>query len=179
MHDKLRAKFEPPADFVDPRLDRTFDPAAWPLCNGTPAPSRHPSNLYERRCLEFLAAYYHLNRLNRDLLDARQQAERPGRTGLQTRKQRVRSILSGINRATRALEKVEDRYAPIGFYAEPVMDGVFYRDIAFVRPDLPRIYPSPASYSSHIAIPGLGDIPASELRGTPRIIRFGHGKMDL
>jgi hypothetical protein len=166
----MRATLEPPADFADPRLDKDFDATAWPLCNGIAAPAPGAADLYERRCLEFLATYYRLNRLNQRLLAARNK-----RAG----KERIRSILSAINKSVRALEKMEDRYAPIGFYGEPVMAGVFYRDIAFARPDSPRIYPSPASYSSQIAIPGLEDIPASELRGTARIIRFGHGKVDL
>jgi hypothetical protein len=162
------SKLEPSGDFVDPRGQRGFQLAAWPLCNGTHAPPTGASDLYERRCLEFLARYYQLNLLNQRLLAARQKKGSQAKT---------RSILSQIARVTDALEKLEDRYAPIGFFGEPVMDGVFYRDITFVRPELPRIFPS--MQSSHIAIPGLEEIPQSELRGPAKIFRFGHGKVDL
>jgi hypothetical protein len=170
MDDKMRAPtlLGPTPDFVDPRLDRGFDPAVWPLCNGNAAPLPGTSDLYERRCLEFLAAYYRLNRLNLGLLDARQRSSPEAK---------IRSVLAKINAATAALEKLEDRYAPIGFFGEPVMDGVFYRDIIFVRPELPRT--CPPLQSSHIAIPGLEHIPQSELRGPVKIIRFGRAKVDL
>jgi hypothetical protein len=170
MDDKMQAPtlLEPPPKFADPRLHRDFDSDAWPSCNGNCAPLPGSTDLYERRCLEFLAAYYRLNRLNRSLLVSRQNSEP---------KKKVRSIVSRINAATVALEKLEDRYAPIGFFGEPVMDGVFYRDIVFVRPELPRVYPP--LQSSHIAIPGLEQIPQSELRGPVKIIRFGREKVDL
>jgi hypothetical protein len=170
MNDKMRAStlLEPPPGFADPRLHRGFDTAAWPLCHGNSAPLLGATDLYERRCLEFLAAYYRLNRLNRSLLVARQKS---------APEKKIRSVLAKINGATVALEKLEDRYAPIGFFGEPVMDGIFYRDIIFVRPELPRVYPP--LQSSHIAIPGLGQIPASELREPLKIIRFGRGKVDL
>jgi hypothetical protein len=170
MDDQMRtpALFEHPPDFVDPRLRRAFDTTAWPLCNGNSAPLPGATDLYERRCLEFLAAYYRLNWLNRSLLDARQNS---------TSEKKIRSIISRIHAATVALERLEDRYAPIGFFGEPVMHGVFYRDIVFVRPELPRIYPP--LQSSHIAIPGLEQIPESELSGPVKILRFDRGKMDL
>ena len=170
MNDKMRAStiLEPRADFADPRLQRGFDSAALPLCNGNSAPLPGATDLYERRCLEFLAAYYRLNLLNRRLLVARQKSAPEAK---------IRSVLSQVNAATVALEKLEDRYAPIGFFGEPVMDGIFYRDIIFVRPELPRVYPS--LQSSYIAIPGLEQIPQSELRGPIKIIRFGRGKVDL
>src|SRR5689334_11133240 len=124
MNGQMRSKlqFEPGSDFVDPRFAPDFDAGAWPLCNGAAAPPPGASDLYERRCLDFLASYYRLNVLNRQLLEARQQS---------ARKEKIRSILSALNKAAKALEKLEDRYAPIGFFGEPVMDGVFYRDLAF------------------------------------------------
>jgi hypothetical protein len=163
-----QASLEPPPGFKDPRLGRGFDATAWPLCNGQLAPLPGSPDLYERRCLEFLVGYYQLNRLHQRLLEARVKS---------ASKKKIRSLLAGIDKATAALEKLEDRYAPIGFFGEPVMDGVFYRDIVFVRPELPRIYPS--MQSSHIAIPGLEEIPQSELRGPVKVIRLGRGKMDI
>jgi len=161
---------EPPPDFVDPRLRPDFRPEHWPLCDGVPASPPDTAGLHERRCIEFLASFYQLNLLNGRLLQARNNG---------VSEAAIRRLLDEIAAATDGLEKVEDRYAPIGFFGEPVMDGVFYRDITFVRPELPRIYPQPASYSSHIAIPGLEEIPESELRGPAKIIRFGYGEVDF
>jgi hypothetical protein len=161
---------EPPADFADPRLQGAFQPQHWPLCNGEPPPSPNPPTLHERRCLEFLSAFYHLNVLNARLLDGRTQGGPD---------EGARTLLGEIAAATAELERLEDRYAPIGFFGEPVMEGVFYRDITFVRPELPRILPGTGSHSSHIAVPGIEEIPESELQGPVKIIRFAHGKMDI
>jgi hypothetical protein len=160
---------EPPPDFADPRNARGFDPSAWPLCNAAPGPLPGSADLYDRRCLEFLALYYKLNVLNKRLLAAQKRSAKSSTA--------KKTLLGQINKTLTALEKLEDRYTPIGFFGEPTMDGVFYRDITFVRPELPRIYPP--LQSSHIAIPGLEHIPASELHGPVKIIRFGHGKVDL
>lgn len=158
---------EPPPDFVDPRLTRSFEPEHWPTCNGKPGPPPATLDLYEKRCVEFLAAYYELNRLNVRLLHARKN---------RASQKEVRALLAKIARKSTALEKLEDRYAPVGFFGDPVMNGIFYRDVAFTRPELPKIYTPAASQSSHIAISGLELIPSAELRGPVRILRFHHAK---
>jgi hypothetical protein len=162
--------FEPLADFADPRLEPHFQPEQWPLCNGEAAAPPNPPGLHERRCLEFLASFYRLNVLNSQLLAART-AGAPDEVN--------RLVLSEIKSATKAFEELEDRYAPIGFYGEPVMEGISYRNIIFVRPELPRIYAKASMLSSYFAIPGLEDIPESELHGPARIFRMGYGKMDI
>ncbi len=163
-------QLQPAPDFADPRLLADFQPEQWPLCNGAPAPAPDAPDLHDRRCLEFLAAFYRLNILNSRLL-----AERTRRGSAAS----VQSLLLEIETATSALEELEDRYAPIGFFGEPVMEGIRYTDITFVRPELPRIYPKVSSVSSHIAIPGLDEIPESELRGPVKVTRWSHEKMDL
>src|SRR6266568_2587849 len=55
------SNFEPSPDFVDPRLHSGFEPACWPRCNGAAAPPPGSPGPHERRCLEFLAAFYRLN----------------------------------------------------------------------------------------------------------------------
>jgi hypothetical protein len=162
--------FEPSRDFVDPRLRPGFERACWPQCNGAAAPRPGSSGLHERRCLEFLAAFYQLNVFNRRL-QALRKARAPRR--------RIKALLDKIALATTALEALEDRYAPIGFFGEPVMKGIRYQNVIFVRPALPKLYPKASTLSSHFAIPGLDKIPASELRGPVRIIRFAHGKVDF
>jgi len=162
--------FEPSPHFQDPRLCADFERTCWPLCNGKPAPRRDSQDLHERRCLEFLAAFYQLNVLNKKL-QASRKAYAPRR--------RVKPLLDKIASATTALEALEDRYAPIGFFGEPVMKGIRYQNIVFVRPELPRQQPKASILSSHFAIPGLDKIPASEFEGPVKIFRFGYGKVDL
>jgi hypothetical protein len=162
--------FEPAPGFQDPRLRPGFERVCWPLCNGRAAPAPHSTDLHERRCLEFLAAFYELNVLNKRLL-----ASRKG----QAPQRRIKGLLSKIASATTALEALEDRYAPIGFFGEPIMKGIRYHNIVFLRPELPRRQPKASTLSSHFAIPGLDKIPASELRGPVKVFRFGHGKVDI
>ena len=161
--------FEPSPEFVDPRLGRHFDRRCWPLCNGEPAPPPDAPGLHERRCLEFLAAYYHVNVATNEL-----QAARRSRASKRIVNNRLRKLVS----AMATLEVLEDRYAPIGFFGEPVMKGTRYQNIVFIRPELPKLYPKASMLSSHIAVPGIEGIPASELQGPIKIFRFGHGKVD-
>jgi hypothetical protein len=167
---QIPLNFEPSHDFVDPRLAPGFERACWPRCNGAAAPPADSSGLHERRCLEFLAAFYQLNLLNKRL-----QASRKARAP----RRRIKALLNKIASATTALEALEDRYAPIGFFGEPVMKGIRYQNITFGRPALPKLYPKASTLSSHFAIPGLDKIPASELRGPVKMFRFGHGKVDF
>jgi hypothetical protein len=162
--------FEPPPDFLDPRLLPGFERACWPRCNGAAAPPPGSPGLHERRCLEFLAAFYELNVLNKRLHAARK-ARAPRR--------RIKTLLDQIASAIAALEALEDRYAPIGFFSEPVMKGMRYHDIGFNRPALPRLQPRASTLSSHFRIPGLDGIPACELRGAVKVFRFSHGKVDF
>ena len=153
---------------ADPRLKRGFKLELWPLCNGQPAPAPGAVDVFDRRCLEFLAAYYQLNVFNQELLAL-------GKKGSATAR---RQTLAKIDKVTRALEKLEDRHAPVGFFGEPVMQGIFYRNVIFVRPKPPSLPPASQPQSAIMAVPGLGDIPKSELRGSPRVFRIGCEKID-
>ncbi len=162
--------FEPPVSFVDPRTQTDFEPRCWPLCNGRAAPAVEEADRHELRCLEFLAAYYEVNCRQTELQAARAE-------GLPDTEIRIR--LDAIANALQAVDALEDRYAPIGFYGEPVMDGEFYQSIHFHRPELPRLSSSTPSLSSHLMIPGLDEIPPEELQGPIVIARISHGKVDL
>jgi hypothetical protein len=164
------ASFEPSAGSHDPRLDPGFQPEHWPLCNGAESPAPVAPDLHSRRCIEFLALFYRLNVLNSQLHAARL---------VNSAQDRIKAILDQIATVTETLEATEDRYAPIGFFGEPLMDGIRYSNVIFVRPEVPRVYQKPDALSSHIAIPGLEEIPESELQGPARLLRFGHGKVDL
>lgn len=152
----------------DPRLKRGFRPELWPLCNGEPAPAPGTSGQFEHRCLEFLAAFYRLNVLNMELLARRKSGTAAAR----------RQALARIKAATLALEKLEDDYAPVGFFGEPVMEGILYRNVIFVRPKPPKIYSQEPKQSACFKVPGLEDIPEVELHGTPTIVRLGREKVD-
>jgi hypothetical protein len=165
-----RPPLEPPSDWVDPRRQSDFIPAHWPLCDGEPAPGPEATGLHERRCIEFLAAFYRINLVNSRLVAARQAG---------AAEFIIKTLLFEAQAAMAALEKIEDRYAPIGFFGEPVMDGIIYCSISFVRPELPRISAGASTCSSHIAIPGLEEIPKSELQGPVHVKRWPHAKMDL
>jgi hypothetical protein len=165
-----RMPLEPPPGFLDPRREPHFIAAHWPLCNGEPAPGPETTDLHERRCIEFLAAFYRINVLNSRLVAARQA---PAEASV------IKSLLAEVEGAMAALENLEDRYAPIGFFGEPVMDGIAYRSISFVRPEMPAMLPKASTCSSHIAIPGLEEIPQSELQGPVHVNRWRNAKMDL
>ncbi len=166
----VSSHLQPPADFADPRLQADFDEAHWPLCNGQAGPAPGVTDLHERRCVELLAAYYEVNRRHA----LRRAAEAAGAPP-----EMIKAHLDAVAEALAEVDTLEDRYAAVGFFGEPIMDGVRYGDIRIVRPALPRIFPQPAPVSSHICVPGLEDIPESELQGEPVIVRWQYGKMDL
>jgi len=160
---------EPEPNFRDPRLCEGFEPQHWPLCNGGAASFPDATDPHDRRCLEFLAGFYRLNLLHSRLLEFREKS---------APEISIQDLLSKIAVATSDLEKTEDRYSSIGLFGEPEMDGVRYRNIVFVHPQITGVF-TETSVSPLVAIPGLEEIPASELKGPAKIIRFGHGKVDL
>ncbi len=164
-------RYRPAADFQDPRFRPGFIPELWPLCDGQPTPISGDPDLHERRCLEFLSAYYQVNVLVFRLNQAR---GHPAAEALQE------PILRNITQATQALDDLEDRYAPIGFYGEPTTsaDGI-HQDVHFLRPGLNPSSASASSLGSHVTVPGLNELPSSELLGPIQVIRWRHGKMDL
>ncbi len=141
--------------FPDPRMAHDFCPALWPLCNGTPLPLLS-LDAHERRCLELVSGYYELNR-QWVLPDGA-----PSKTG-------------GVAGARRAIDQLEDRYAPLGFFGEPDFEEGLCRNVNIVRPGLPGLLSEAASLSSQFAIPGMDELPAEELNGRPILRRWSHG----
>jgi hypothetical protein len=164
------ARFEPPESFVDPRTEHGFQSCHWPCCDEKEAPPMGTPDRHERRCIEFLAAYYQINCRQAELAAAREASAPP---------KEIRKRLAAVEAALEELDCLEDRYAPVGFYGEPKMNGVYYRDIRFCRPELPRILPEASSLSSHLAIPGIAELPEGELTGPVVITRWTHGKVDF
>ena len=78
-------------------------------------------------------------------------------------------------RARQLIEALEDRYAPLGFYGEPIFEGGLCRDVGILRPGLPGLLSDAASLSSQFAIPGFDELPLNELNGPPILRRWSHG----
>lgn len=148
----------------DPRVARGFNPEWWPRCNGGEAPVSGVADAHERRCLVVLSFYYERNRWC---------AAAAGESGavLEAIEARLREIEA-------AVEAFEDRYASVGFFGEPEMEGGFCRNVVFVRPVAPPMGPECRVESSLIAVPGLEDLPETELRGPARVVRWTHGEVD-
>jgi hypothetical protein len=123
----------------DPRLLPDFHAEYLPLCDGGIIPPADTTDRIERRQIEFLAVYYRLNRLYA-LLQAIRLGLTPGDDAL---------VLREIQKAMRDRDALEDRYEPEGFLGEPVMDGVFYKDIEFTY--AVRRQPEPLT-SSHFSL---------------------------
>jgi hypothetical protein len=112
----------------DPRLRFDFDPSLLPTCDGVPLPE--PDDLENDprgpMKLEFGAAYYAINGAYRQLLDARK-APSPS-------EQRERAALQAIECAILQRDALEDKYAPTGMLATPVLANGIIRDIQFIMP---------------------------------------------
>jgi hypothetical protein len=163
------SRFEPRPTFADPRTQAGFQPSHWPLYNGAESPPIGVTDLHERRCLEFLAAYYEVNCRWAEVHAARTAG---------VPKSELHARLAAVEAALQAVDALEDRYAAIGFCGEPAMQGDFYHDIEFHRAELPQILPDTEMVSSHLAIPGLEEIPAEELCGPFVVSRLTYGKVD-
>jgi hypothetical protein len=101
----------------------------------------------ERRKLEFVAAYYEIN-LAYDRLAAASEIER-------------RAAILELNEALSARDELEDRYAPIGFLAEPHLEGVQCVDLTFMH--APQTPLDPVSLNSEFSISPPLPIPAEAL----------------
>src|SRR4051812_11556804 len=116
-----------PASFeelvADPRSGAT-PPAEHhlPACDGGPWPEGGASEAVPRQQLEFLAVYTHLNRLHDRLREIRVS---------EGTEEAVRPVLTALQRVIQFRDRLEDCYAPIGFYAEPVMEGALAVNLIF------------------------------------------------
>ena len=112
----------------DPRSLPGFEPTLYPQCDhGVPPTDISVTTI---RKLEFLAAYYELNRSYRALMSIRAN----GRS-----QQEERAALQAIERALLARDALEDKYAPFGVVASPEFENGFVKNISFVQPPGPKI----------------------------------------
>jgi len=109
---------------LDPRQFPGFVASLFPLANGAPpSPSADPRN--DEVVMAFLAAYYEINVRWTELRTVRGREGEPGSL------QKERAALRAIEAALRQRDELEDRYAPYGIVAEPIMEDGLARDIQF------------------------------------------------
>ena len=109
------------AAFPDPRTLAQYDETLVPLCDGEDLPPQETNDRQLRRVIEFASIYYQMNQL-------RVLAEAARDTGNAVEE---RQLLERIRSVSRQRDALEDRYAPEGFLAEPVMDGDRCIDLKF------------------------------------------------
>jgi len=113
------------AHFEDPRRRADFRLPYSPTANGKDAPAVGAAGRNDRLVLEFLAAYYHLNCHYAALLEIRANPDPTQRAAAE------RNCLQAIERALIARDGLEDRCAPFGLIAEPVVENGFAVDVKF------------------------------------------------
>src|SRR5882724_11146721 len=107
----------------DPRSRSGFLLQYYPAANGKDAPPADATERNDRIMLEFLAAYYEINWQYSRLLEVRQRPDSPERSEAE------RERLQAIENALIHRDSLEDRYAPFGVIAEPVVKEGFTVDL--------------------------------------------------
>jgi hypothetical protein len=113
----------PPGSLEDPRTRPDFTPHYFPRANGKHPPAIDTLDRNERITNEFLSAYYYLNCEYRRLREARQLAPSPQRAVAE------RERLQAIEKVLIVRDALEDRYAPLGVIADPVVKDGFAVDL--------------------------------------------------
>jgi hypothetical protein len=111
--------------FENPRSRNGFLPRFYPKANGQNAPPADATERNDRIVLECLAAYYDLNSHYSRLLETRKNPESPERSKAE------RKCLHAIEKTLILRDSLEDRYAPLGVIAEPVVEAGFTVDVKF------------------------------------------------
>jgi len=109
----------------DPRSRPDFIEQHFPLANGKPAPAPDSEERNDRIMLDFLAAYYDLNCAHAKLLEIRRGE------GSTTRSDVERNYLPEVDKLLIVRDEIEDRYAPCGILAQPVLKDGFTVNIKF------------------------------------------------
>lgn len=114
---------EKPID--DPRGRPDFQFSHYPKANSKDAPPANAEDRNAQIVLEFLAIYYALNCEQAKLREVRAAAASPQQTA------RERERLQAIEKILIERDRLEDRYAPFGIIAEPVVRNGFTVDVKF------------------------------------------------
>lgn len=116
--------------FLDPRRQAGFLPTFYPTANGSTPPPPGTNTPHLRVQLEFLAAYYQINRAQAALATARSLPPSSRRTG------RERAALRQVETALRRRDALEDHYAPRGVIAEATLRHGQVVDLRFTHGDV-------------------------------------------
>jgi len=111
------------AALSDPRIETGFQAHHYPAVNGQRGPAADATGRNDRITLEFLATYYRLNVEYQRLEEARKNRDALRRAELE------RECLQGIEKVLILRDSLEDRYAPLGVIADPVVKGGFTVDL--------------------------------------------------
>ena len=152
---------QPDVAFQDPRSESGFQPQHFPRANGKAPPPVDAAKWEERVMIEFLAAYYELNRAYAALLRIR---TRPQPSQAASEELECLQLLEG--RLVRR-DALEDRYAPAGVIAEPVNQEGFTVDVQFrfgSRDPVGRRRFDALTMAAYVPIPwpeeaGFGELP--------------------
>ena len=107
----------------DPRSRSGFLPQFYPSANGKAAPPVDAAEQNDRITLEFLAAYYEINREYERLLEVRKIPDS------RQRSEAERERFQAIEKVLIVRDGLEDQYAPFGVIAEPVVRDGFTVDL--------------------------------------------------
>ena len=105
----------------DARDEPDFDPAAYPAADGLALEDDGEPDLLTTRKRAFLSLYYRLNTLYAQLGAAREKDD----------EDTAQEILKAIGVQYDLRQNLERHYAPIGFTAEPELEGVTITKLAF------------------------------------------------
>lgn len=108
-------------NYPDPRGSENFDPAFLPLCDGAEVPAPTSDEPQVRKIIEFAAVYYAMNQAVTNAAEARVKGDFAAET----------AALADLREASHVRDALEDRYAPEGFLAEPLMRGSQYENLVF------------------------------------------------
>ena len=107
----------------DPREEAGFVPELFPLANGQASPALNASDNNDRIKIEFLSLYYWSNRAYARLREAR------AKSGQGSDAERY--ALEQIERILCVRDGLEDKYAPYGIIAEPVLQDGYTINLIF------------------------------------------------
>jgi len=110
--------------FEDPRCRIDYQARYYPTANGQAAPPIDATGQNSRIVLEFLAAYYHLNREYQRLLEIRKHPDSP------QRREAERECLQAVEKVLIVRDRLEDVYAPLGVITDPVVSEGFTVDVS-------------------------------------------------
>jgi hypothetical protein len=113
----------PTSALPDPRGNAQDLPPDFPTVNGQRPPPPGATARNDRIMLDFLCAYYHLNRAYRRLLEARSLPEGDARLTAE------RESLQDVEKILIIRDRLEDLHAPLGVITEPVVRQGFTVDL--------------------------------------------------